>query len=127
MTEIVSESRAGPAGYDISPFGVSVRSEDPSAWVIEVRGELDIATGPMLNQSLEPYTRPNGNGRHRRKIVYLLPELKFMDARGLHYLLTAIDEQHGSETITVREPSSQVRRLLELVGMDSIIEQPANR
>lgn len=44
-----------------------------------------------------------------------------MDASGLRALLTAIDGQ-GPETITIRNPSSQVRRLLELVDLDSMIE-----
>lgn len=126
MTDRNSESRAGPSEYDSPPLDVSVRSEEPSAWVIEVRGELDLFTGPMLKQHLEPYNDPSGNDGHPRKIVYLLPELEFMDASGLHALLGAVDG-HGSETITVRKPSSSVCRLLELVGLDSMIEDRANR
>jgi anti-anti-sigma factor len=122
MTEIVSESRAGPSSYDPPLLDVSVRSEDPSAWVIEVRGELDLFTGPMLKQHLDPYIDPSGNDGHPRRIVYLLPELEFMDASGLRALLTAVDG-HGSETITIREPSSFVCRVLELVGLDSMIEK----
>ena len=126
MTDRTSESRAGPATFD-SPFlDVSVRSDEPSAWVIEVRGELDLSTGPMLKQHLEPYIDPSGNNGHPRRVVYLLPELGFMDASGLHALLGAVDG-HGPETITIREPSSSVCRLLELVGLDSMIEERANR
>ncbi len=126
MIHTDSESRAGSSGYYSPSFGVSVRSEDPSAWVIEVRGELDLATGPILKQHLEPYNNPSRNGGHPRKIVYLLPNLEFMDVSGLRSLLNAVDG-HGSETITLREPSSRVRRLLELVGLNSMIEERANR
>ena len=125
MTEMVTESRAIPSGYDPPPFDVSV-SEGPSAWVIEVRGELDLATGPMLKQHLERYNDPSGNNGHPRRVIYLLPELKFMDASGLRALLTAVDG-HGPETITIREPSLFVRRILELVGLDAMIEERANR
>jgi anti-anti-sigma factor len=124
MTEIASESRAGPSGYDPPPFDVSVRSEAPSAWAIEVRGELDLATGPMLKQHLESYD-PSGNDGHPRRIVYLLSELEFMDPSGLRALLTAVDGH--AETVTIRVPSSRVRRLLQLVGLDSLIEERANR
>lgn len=126
MTVRTSESRAGPSVYDPPAFDVAVRSEEPSAWVIEVRGELDLATGTMLKQYLEPYNDPSGNNGHRRRVVYLLSDLGFMDASGLHALLTAVDG-HGPETITIRQPSSPVRRLLELVDLDSMIEERANR
>lgn len=126
MTIRTPESIADLSGYDSPPFDVSVRSDGPSAWVVEVRGELDLFTGPMLKRHLEPYNDPSRNNGHPRKVVYLLPELSFMDARGLHYLLNAVNG-YGSATITVREPSSSVCRLLELVGLDSMIEERANR
>ncbi len=126
MTVRTSESRAGPSGYDPPPFDVAVRSEESSAWVVEVRGELDLATGPMLKQHLEVYNNPSGNNGHPRRVIYLLSDLGFMDASGLHALLTAVDG-HGPETITIREPSFPVRRLLELVDLDSMIEERANR
>lgn len=126
MTIRASESTAGPSGYDPPPLDISVKSEHPSALVIEVRGELDLFTGPMLKRHLESYLDPSGNNGHPQKFIYQLPELRFMDARGLHYLLTAVDG-HGSETIAIREPSSSVCRLLEQVGLESMIEERANR
>jgi len=123
MTENTFEARAARSGYGYSPFAVSVSSGGPSTWVVEVRGELDVATAPILKQHLESYSDPSGNNGHPPSIVYLLPELEFMDSTGLHCLLTAVDGL-GPETITVREPSSPVRRLLELVGLDSMIEEP---
>lgn len=120
-----SESRAGLSGFQPPPLHVVVRTEEPSAWVIDVRGELDLFTGPMLKQHLEVYNDPNGNNGYPLRIVYLLAQLGFMDASGLRALLTAVDG-HGPDTITIREPSSGVRRLLELVDLDSIIEQRVN-
>lgn len=126
MTVTTSESRVRPFGYDPLPLDVSVRSEDPSAWVIEVRGELDLYTGPMLKQHLDVCNDPRGNNGHPRRVVYLLAEVGFMDASGLHALLDAVDG-YGPETITIREPSSRVCRLLELVGLDSMIEEGVNQ
>ena len=126
MTVSTSVSRPGPFGYDAPPLDVSVRTADPAALVIEVQGELDLCTGPTLKQHLEPYNDPSGSNGHPRKVVYLLPELGFMDASGLRALRTAIDG-HGSETITIREPAASVCRRLELVGLASMIEERSNR
>lgn len=120
MTNRQTGSRAGPYGYDFPSFEVSVRS-DSATLMVEVEGELDLATGPILKQHLQPYNGlPESNGSPQR-IVYHLSDLHFMDATGLEALLTAIDG-HGPHTITVREPSRQVRRVLELLGLDSMIE-----
>lgn len=124
MTNTTFREQAHPV--TTPPFDVSVRSDTSSALVIEVRGELDLFTGPMLEQQLETYNDPYGNNGHPRKVVYVLPELSFIDARGLQHLLTAA-HRNGSETITVREPSFSVRRLLELVGLDAMVEEQANR
>ncbi|HVR32759.1 MAG TPA: STAS domain-containing protein [Acidimicrobiia bacterium] len=126
MTHRNFEATLEHSGCDFPPLAVSVRSDGPSALLVEVRGELDLATAPILKQQLESYNDPSRNSGHPPSIVYLLPELKFMDSTGLHSLLTAVDG-HGPETITVREPSTHVRRLLELVGLDSMIEEGANR
>lgn len=126
MTHTSSQTRAGPSDYQFPPFDVSVQSDGRSVLVIEVRGELDLLTGPTLKQHLEIYNDPSRSNGHPRRIVYLLPELEFMDASGLRALLGAVDG-HGPETITVRAPSSSVCRLLELVGLDSMIEERANR
>ncbi len=125
MTVSTSVSKAGPTGYDLPPLVVSVRGEDPSALVIEVQGELDLFTGPLLKRHLDSYNDPSGSNGHPRRVVYLLPALEFMDARGLHYLITAVDG-HGPETITIRKPSSSVCRLLEVFGLDSMIEERAS-
>lgn len=114
--------------YPLTPasaFDVSVRSDPSASMVIELRGELDLCTGPILKQHLESYQDPSESNGHASKVVYHLPELSFMDARGLRYLLSSVNG-YGSETITVRKPSSSVRRLLELVGLDSMIEESVN-
>ena len=92
--------------------------------MIDVRGELDLFTGPLLKRHLDPYNDPSGN-HGPQSIVYRLSDLEFMDVSGLNALLTAVDG-NGPETITVREPSSLVRRLLELVELDSMIEERAD-
>lgn len=124
-TSFDPDSRAGPTAYVPPPFEVSVRTERTSGWLVEVRGELDLCTGPMLEHELRAHRDASASHRPPRTLVYLLSGLGFIDARGLHYLLTAVDG-HGPETITVRDPSPQARRLLELAGLGSLIEKGAN-
>lgn len=120
MTIRVFEPKPGSAG--VPPFlDVAVRAEEPPALVVELRGELDLFTGPMLQQHLQSYNDPSGSDTRLRSVAYLLGDLTFMDARGLHYLLTAVNGQ-GPETIAIREPSPSVRRLLEVVGLKAMIE-----
>ena len=119
----IDTAPAGPA--PTAPLVVSVRSEGPSSSVIEVRGELDVATAPILRRHLESLD-VRGEDNAFDRIVYLMPELSFMDSTGLHCILTAV-AGHGPDTIGIREPSPQVRRLLELVGLGSLIEPAAPR
>lgn len=119
---------AGPPG-DIPLLDVSVQSDGASTLFVEVRGELDLATGAILKRHLEPYGDRSTHDGVPRRVIYRLSDLHFMDATGLNALLTAVDG-HGPSTIIVREPSAPVRRVLQLVGMESIIEgadQEANR
>lgn len=122
MTNPSLDPQVGRYGYGAPSLNVLVRSEGPPAPVIEVRGELDLFTGPLLKQHLEPYNDSNNSLSPR--IVYLLPNLDFMDVSGLHALLGAVDG-YGPGSITIRQPSASVRRLLELVEMDSMIEEQA--
>lgn len=121
MTHRQTQSTAGPPGYGFPPLHVSVQCKTASTLVISVGGELDLATGPVLHQHLEPYNGLPESDGHPQRIVYHLADLEFMDASGLAALLTAIDG-HGPHTITVRKPSPLVRRVLELVDMGSMIE-----
>ena len=124
MTNTTFREQAHPVTTP-PPFAVSVRNIGSADFVVEVRGELDLFTGPILQQQCESYFSGGSIG-HPRKVVYLLPELSFMDARGLQYLLNAVPGRVG-EQITVREPSSSVSRFLEVVGLASMVEQQAKQ
>lgn len=115
-----SEQRTGPLEYESLPLHVSARSETGTL-VVDVRGELDLATGPVLQQHLNHYCDQLGNGGPLR-LVYRLSGVTFMDCSGLSALLNAIDGL-DSQKITVREPTPPVRRVLELVGMAHLVEE----
>lgn len=94
------------------PFSVKER-EDAGVRVIEVAGELDIATAPRLCARLDA-TRV---GRAPRLLVDL-SGVDFCDSTGLRALLGAASEvrAHGGRFAIVCPPSGNVARLLEIVG-----------
>ena len=94
------------------PFSVD-EHERGGVRVIEVAGELDIATAPTLCARLDT----SGMGRQPRLLVDL-SALDFCDSTGLRALLGAASEvrAHGGRFAIVCPPSGDVARLLEIVG-----------
>jgi anti-anti-sigma factor len=95
-----------------SQFRVEVRSEGRSA-VVAVSGELDLASGPELEQVLERFT-----GTPTELLVIDLREVDFMDSTGLSIIVKAHQRfaDDGRQLGLVRG-SSQVQRLLDLTGV----------
>jgi anti-sigma B factor antagonist len=94
------------------PFSVQ-EHDDAGVKVIEVSGELDIATAPRLCARLDA-TR---TGRRPRLLVDLT-DVDFCDSTGLRALLGAASEvrAHGGRFAIVCPPAGDVARLLEIVG-----------
>jgi anti-anti-sigma factor len=101
---------------------VRARDEAPEAFRVEVarrgrrarvtvRGELDIATKPVLERALIEQARIGG------PVVLDLRELAFIDAQGLELLLhrDADARREGWELQLI--PGQCVRRLLDLCGL----------
>jgi anti-anti-sigma factor len=78
---------------------------------VTVRGELDIATKPVLERALIEQARIGG------PVVLDLRELAFIDATGVELLLrtNAQARRNGSELQLI--PGQSVRRLLDLCGL----------
>jgi anti-sigma B factor antagonist len=91
-------------------FGVEV-ARDGEAVVIALRGELDIATAPLLESALE-HAAATGADR----TVVDLHRLRFMDAAGLSVVLAA--DRRLASRLVVRSPSIEVRRVLAITGAD---------
>jgi anti-anti-sigma factor len=82
--------------------------------VVQVSGELDIATAPALCDHLLALIR-NGH-----PIVLELTGVEFMDSSGLEVLLRCHRSAERSGTgLVLRRPSHRVVRLLELSGLTS--------
>ncbi len=92
----------------------SVETDDGrQAVIIEVTGELDLASSPALEQELE-----QGAAARAEFVIVDLRRLEFMDSTGLSVLVRA--HQRASENeqrFGVVKGPQQVQRLLSLTGV----------
>jgi anti-sigma B factor antagonist len=99
------------------PFSVSVEREGTQA-VVAVRGELDLATAPELEAALLPGLRDGGSA------VLDLRGLEFMDSTGVRVIVAAhhAAQEHGGSLALVRtKPDGPVARVLEISGLDAVL------
>jgi anti-anti-sigma factor len=97
-------------------FRVQVRSED-RATIVAVKGELDLASSPALEQELERVNRSD-----TEVVILDLSELEFMDSTGLSVVVRANQRaQDSGKRFGVLKGSPQVQRLLSLTGVDERI------
>lgn len=104
-------------------FSVEVHDED-RAVVIEVTGELDLASSPALEEELQ-----RAAASSTPLVIVDLRRLEFMDSTGLSVLVKAHQRaiDNGQRLGIVRGPQ-QVERLLNLTGVAerlTIVEEPA--
>ncbi len=95
-----------------SNFSVDVR-DGAEALVIEVSGELDLASSPELERELE-----RGTASEAPLLIIDLRKLEFMDSTGLSVVVRAHQRatQGGKRFAIVKGPQ-QVQRLLSLTGV----------
>jgi anti-sigma B factor antagonist len=111
------ESSFTPTGAEAWPFGcVLSHSGRDAAW-IRVVGELDIATTPQLELTLEEALRS------ARLVILDLRQLEFMDSSGIYLLIKADAHarSRGQRLVVVRGPA-QIDHLFELVGISDRLE-----
>jgi anti-sigma B factor antagonist len=84
---------------------------------VHLRGELDLATAPQLEQTLREAQRDAS------LVVLDLRELEFMACAGLHVIVDAAERarRDGRRLIVLRGPA-QVDRLFRLIGAADVVE-----
>lgn len=94
------------------PFSVSIRCR--GAWVsVMVEGELDLATAPILEDSLYPF-------RHRLEpFLFNLGGVRFIDVVGIKPILRRCERDDARIGVT----SHSVRNLLRLLGDEIEVER----
>lgn len=95
-----------------SNFKVEVR-DGKQAVVLDVSGELDLASSPALERELETSAVTSSP-----LVIVDLRKLEFMDSTGLSVLVRAHQRaiENGQQFAVVRGPQ-QVQRLLTLTGV----------
>jgi anti-anti-sigma factor len=96
---------------------------DGARSVVAVRGEIDLATAPLLEATVKAVIDQGCT-----QVVFDASGVDFMDCSGLRSVL-GLAERLGRRggALVIRTPSAQVTRLLDLSGVDAIVpvDQPA--
>jgi anti-anti-sigma factor len=94
-----------------SPLSVRERLQD-DVRVLQVAGEIDLATAPALAQAL-------ADAETESRLVLDLTDVEFLDSAGLHVLLAAArDRAAAGHRFGVISPlGSAPRRLIDLTGV----------
>lgn len=89
---------------------------DQKTLIVEIAGELDMATATALETSVRRF-----EGQYHR-IKYELDKVTFLDCSGLRGLLAPANGSHFDGPVIITRASRSVRRLLELLEMEQIVE-----
>ncbi len=98
---------------------MSVSDLSDGIQAIAVRGELDLSTAPDLERPLEEVLK-GGAG----PVLVDLSECEFIDSTGIALIVRAhqrLDTNGGERTLVVCSYNDQVRRVLDITGLDRSI------
>lgn len=97
-------------------FGLAYRRHGRDV-VVEIRGELDMATAPHLQRGLADLIDDQGN----QSIVIDLRDLAFIDSSGLTVLARAQSNAHAhGGALLLEHLRPNVKRVLEISGLLSL-------
>ena len=104
----------------IAPFNVETETLDDGLGVITISGELDQATAEDLREPLQGAI--NGG---TRALMIDMTKCGFIDSTGLGVIVEAwkmLEERDGDRaSLAICCPEPEVRRLLEVTGLDQAI------
>jgi anti-anti-sigma factor len=106
------------SGNGPAPFSVTV-DDAGERLVVTVRGELDLATAPQLEDALLPPLREGG------RALLDLRALAFMDSTGVRVIVAAHlagEESGGGLSLVRTDPQGPVGRVLEISGLDAVLD-----
>lgn len=103
------------SGHHLAFLSVDPKLDD-AMLAVRISGELDMATAAVLEDSMRPF-----QGMHT-SVSYDLTDLTFIDCAGLRALLTPANGDPFSGLTSVTSASRCVRRLLEILQLQSMID-----
>lgn len=84
-------------------------TDDPRG--LRLAGEIDLATVNDLTAALEPLVRKGGD------VTLDLTEVRFIGSSGVQVLIRALNTLDGRGRLLLSHPRSNVRRLLDVMGL----------
>jgi anti-anti-sigma factor len=99
-----------------APFEVAIGDIEHGVRTISVRGELDLSTAPDLEGPLE-----QALGSEEGSVLIDLSECEFIDSTGIALIVRAWQRLDGSESsraLVICSDNDQVRRVLEITGLE---------
>jgi len=105
------------AGVGVDPelFSAEVTQGDGEV-VVAVRGEIDIATAPVLWETLADVLPDT------TRLVVDLSETEFIDSTGLGVLVRALKRlRHHGGDLVLRSPRRNARKVLSVTCLDRVI------
>lgn len=108
-----------------APFEVKIGDLEHGVRTISVRGELDLSTAPDLEGPLEE-TLESGEG----SVLIDLSECEFIDSTGIALIVRAwqrLDSGENGRALVICSHNQQVRRVLEITGLELSIPVHATR
>jgi anti-sigma B factor antagonist len=111
------DENPGDVRFSVEPFWVQGRRHDP-VWVIPVRGEIDGATTPALEDALRT-ARQEGEGT----VVLDLCEAGWLDPVGLHVVAAAQRRlTRAKRRLVIACPEGAMLSVLEVTGLSELVE-----
>jgi anti-anti-sigma factor len=98
---------------DQAPVRVEVREENKTP-VIRLSGELDMTSVEQVRSAIDATV-----GAETERIVFDAADLEFIDSSGIALLVSVT---RGVREVEVRNPHPIVRRIIELTGLDQILQ-----
>jgi anti-sigma B factor antagonist len=99
-----------------APFEVKVGDLEHGVRTISVRGELDLSTAPELEGPLDEVL-DGGDG----SVLIDLSRCEFIDSTGIALIVRAwqrLDGEGGGRSLVICSQNDQVRRVLEITGLE---------
>jgi anti-anti-sigma factor len=93
-------------------FSISAETDGGGRRLFVVRGELDLATAPQLEESLV------GAVEAGDEVVLDLRELEFMDSSGVRVLVVAHTRADGRFSLIPAAPTSPITKILAISGLE---------
>lgn len=92
---------------------IDTRLDPTGAQIVILSGELDSSNAASLQESMAAAIAP-----HNQRLIFDLTDLRFMDSAGIAVLIGAATQV---TSVSVRNPSPIIRRVLETTGLSSVL------